>query len=156
MTPIRLAFVLCLLSPAAAFAWGATGHEYVSGVAADALPAELPAFLRGAAARDDTAVLGRELDRSKGSGDPHNHERDQGHFVALDDAGTVRGLALTELPRTREAYDTEMRKRGSTQYRQGYLPYAIVDGWQQLVTDFAYWRATRVVASNAVDAADRT
>ena len=22
----------------------------------------------------------------------------------------------------------------------GYLPYSIVDGWQQLVKDFGYWR----------------
>ncbi|HYC64998.1 MAG TPA: hypothetical protein VEC14_09725 [Reyranellaceae bacterium] len=146
---------LALFSPATALAWGATGHEYVSGIAAEALPEEIPAFLRTPASNADIAVLGRELDRSKGSGEPHDYERDQGHFIALDDAGTVRGLPLTELPETREAFDTEMRKRGSTQYRAGYLPYAIVDGFQQLVTDFAYWRAARVAAGNALDPADR-
>jgi hypothetical protein len=147
--------VLLISFPGPVLAWGATGHEIVSGVAAEALPAELPAFLRTLAAVADIAPLGRELDRSKGSGEPHDYERDNGHFIALADDGTVKGLSLASLPPTREAYDTEMRKRGSTQYRQGYLPYAIVDGWQQLVTDFAYWRAGRVAAGNALDPADR-
>ena len=25
-------------------------------------------------------------------------------------------------------------------YHAGYLPYSIVDGWEQLAKDFAYWR----------------
>ena len=31
-------------------------------------------------------------------------------------------------------------KVGSNSYVAGYLPYSIVDGWQQLAKDFAYWR----------------
>jgi hypothetical protein len=38
------------------------------------------------------------------------------------------------------SYDTALRDVGATQYKAGYLPYAIVDGWQQLKTDFAAWR----------------
>jgi hypothetical protein len=34
-----------------------------------------------------------------------------------------------------------LRAKGITQYKVGYLPYSIVDGWQQLRKDFAYWRA---------------
>ncbi len=30
---------------------------------------------------------------------------------------------------------------GSDEYKAGYFPYSIIDGWQQLVKDFAYWRA---------------
>ena len=44
---------------------------------------------------------------------------------------------------------------GSSQYKSGYLPYAIVVGWQQLAKDFAYWRASSIGAKTAVDAADR-
>ena len=154
MRRVALALLCTMFAAGHALGWGATGHELVSGVAAAALPDELPAFLRSPQAVADIAVFGREPDRAKGIGDPHDHERSQAHFLALDDAGTVRGLLLTELPPTREAYDTELRKRGTTQYRQGYLPYAIVDGWQQLVIDFALWRALSVGVTNS-DPAER-
>lgn len=137
--------------------WGATGHEFVSGVAAEALPDEIPAFALTPEAVDEIAVLGRELDRSKGSGDPHDKERDPGHFVSLDNSGRVMGLMpLDEIPSTREAYDGALRAGSAfTQYSAGYLPLAIVDGWQQLVKDFAYWRAASVGARTAIDPADR-
>lgn len=140
-----------------ALGWGATGHEIVSGVAADLLTEELPPFVRTPEAIADIAVFGRELDRSKGAGDPHDKERDAGHFVSLDDAGRVAGLvALDALPGTREAYDSALRAGvKATQYSAGYLPFAIVDGWQQLVKDFAYWRAAAVGARTALDPADR-
>jgi hypothetical protein len=138
-------------------AWGATGHEIASGIGAELLPDELPAFMRTPEAVASIAAFGRELDRSKGAGDPHDRERDAGHFVGLDDAGLVAGLvALDALPATREAYDSALRAGGkATQYSAGYLPLAIVDGWQQLVKDFAYWRAASVGARTAVDPAER-
>src|ERR1700745_4002871 len=130
----HLLTVLVLLAPGSAFGWGATGHEFASGVGAEILPEEIPAFVRQPEAIAEIAVLGRELDRSKGSGDPHDKERDPGHFVSLDDSQRVGGvLALDMLPSTREAYDTILRTRNLTQYSVGYLPYSIVDGWQQLV-----------------------
>jgi hypothetical protein len=152
---VALPIAIAPLGPA--LGWGATGHEIVSGVGAELLPDELPAFVRTPEAISDIAVLGRELDRSKGAGDPHDKERDAGHFVGLDDAGLVAGLlALDALPPTREAYDSALRAGGkATQYSAGYLPLAIVDGWQQLVKDFAYWRAASVGAHTAVDPADR-
>lgn len=152
-----LAALGIVLAPQApALAWGATGHEFVSGLAAEAFPEELPAFLRTPAAAADIAVFGRELDRSKGSGNPHDRDRDPGHYVHIDDDGLVAGaMPLEALPITREAYDTALRARGTTQYDTGYMPYAIVDGWQQLVKDFGYWRAASVGAKTAVSEADR-
>jgi hypothetical protein len=148
--------ILLLLAPGSAFGWGATGHEFVSGVGAEILPEEIPAFVRQPETVAEIAVLGRELDRSKGTGDPHDKERDPGHFVSLDDAQLVGGvLPLDMLPPTREAYDTILRTRNLTQYSTGYLPYSIVDGWQQLVKDFAYWRAASVGARTAADPAER-
>lgn len=138
-----------------ALAWGATGHEWISGIAAEQLPDEIPAFLRTPEAIAQIAVLGRELDRSKGAGQPHDAERDPGHRVGLADDGTVGGVALAGLPVTREDYDTLLRTKGSTQYKTGYLPYAIVDGWQQLRKDFAYWRADVKGAATATDPALR-
>lgn len=143
-------------APAPAHAWGATGHELVSGVGADLFPAELPGFLRIAAARRTIGELGRELDRSKGAGKTHDSERDPGHFLDLADNGAVMSaVPLNALPETRGDYDAALSAAGFDQYKAGYLPYAIVDGWQQLVKDFAYWRADSVAQANARTAADR-
>jgi hypothetical protein len=60
------------------------------------------------------------------------------------------------LPATREAYDSALRTAGTNEYRAGYLPYSIIDSWQQLAMDFAYWRADVASAKNAKNAYERT
>ena len=116
------------------WAWGATGHEWISGIAIETLPDSLPGFVRTTEAAAEIAVMGRELDRSKGSGRTHDAERDPGHWILLADDppadfGAVMGvLPLAELPPTRREYDTLLRAKGFDQYQAGYLPYAIVDG----------------------------
>ncbi len=140
---LMLTVLACAVLPASrAWAWGATGHEWVSGIAVENLPDTVPAFIRTPEAAAEIAVMGRELDRSKGSGKTHDAERDPGHYVDLADDGSVEGIVpLDKLPSTREEYDTLLRAGGKTQYKAGYLPYSIVDGFQQLRKDFAYWRA---------------
>ncbi len=123
------------------WAWGATGHRDIGELAIEALPAELPAFLRTPETAQAVGELAREPDRARGAGQPHDTDLDPGHFVDLDDAGRVNGGPLLEsLPPTREAYDGELRAAGSDATRSGYLPYSIADGYQQLAKDFAYWR----------------
>ena len=147
---------LALILAGSAQAWGTRGHEWISGLAVERLPAEVPAFLRSPAAAEDIAVLAREPDRWRASGSEHDAERDPGHYVHVDDQGLVLGaLPLSALPDSREGFDTALRAKGATQYQAGYLPYAIVDGWQQLVKDFAYWRADQAGARTAADPADR-
>jgi hypothetical protein len=139
------------------WAWGATGHEWVSGIAIETLPGSLPDFVRTTEAAAEIAVMGRELDRSKGAGKMHDAERDPGHWILLADNGWVMGvLPLAELPTTREEYDTLLRAKGFTQYQAGYLPYSIVDGWQQIRKDFAYWRAAVKGAETAATPEERT
>lgn len=151
-----LSFGLFLGTSTAALAWGATGHEWVSGIAAEKLPDTLPAFIRSPEAIAEIAVMGRELDRSKGSGKTHDAERDPGHYVDLADDGSVEGiLPLASLPATREEYDTLLRAGGKTQYKAGYLPYSIVDGFQQLRKDFAYWRALTKAIETAATPEER-
>lgn len=151
------ALLACLAGgPAPAGAWGATGHEWISGIAVEKLPDDIPGFVRSPEAVADIAAMGRELDRSKGAGRTHDAERDPGHWVSLADDGSVLGiLPLADLPETREQYDTLLRAHGFTQYKAGYLPYAIVDGWLQLRKDFAYWRAARKGVETAQLAEER-
>jgi hypothetical protein len=55
----------------------------------------------------ELALMGRELDRSKGAGETQDKERDPGHYIDLADDGKVMDiLPLDRLPPTREEYDT--------------------------------------------------
>ena len=139
-----------------AWAWGHTGHVEVSRLAVLHLPPELPAFVRSAAAARKIGEFGAEADVSKTTGvvtdvgpdgritttrTAHDAERDPGHYIDVDDAGYVLGgkVKLSELPATRQDYDTVQRQgsdpSGQTQYG-GYLPYAIIDGFQQVREGF--------------------
>ena len=64
-------------------------------------------------------------------------------------------LPLAQLPPTRREYDTLLRAKGFDQYQAGYLPYSIVDGWQQIAKDFAYWRAAVKGAETAATPEER-
>jgi hypothetical protein len=136
------AVALTLGAASQALAWGDTGHRMVGTLGAQALPPELPAFLRTPQAAADIGELAREPDRWRTSGKVHDGMRDGAHFVDVDDQGRVLGgPALAQLPATRNEYETALRAVGADATKAGWLPYAIVDGWQQLTKDFAYWRA---------------
>jgi hypothetical protein len=135
-----------------ALAWGYFGHKMIGEVAARHFPAELPEFLRTDRALDQIGFLSQEPDTSRDSGQPHDADLDPGHFLNLSDDGSVLGgPKLSALPPTREAYDTALRAVGSNEYKAGYLPYNIADGWEQLVHDFALLRAYRGALVHARD-----
>jgi hypothetical protein len=138
---VVVASVCLAAAPRPAKAWGAMGHRIIGVAAAEALPADLPAFLHSRRAVEDLGELAREPDRWRGAGRTHDTTRDPGHFVDVDDNGKVLGgPSLNALPLTRSEYDVALRAVGSDSFHAGFLPYSIVDGWQQLVVDFAYWR----------------
>jgi hypothetical protein len=142
--------------PAPAFAWGSKGHEIIGQLAGSSFPSTLPAFMRTVPAQYKIMYLGPEMDRLKGSGTAWDAENDPGHYVDLDDNGMIAGVvSLQKMPESREAYDTALRAANTDQYRQGYSPYAIVEGWQQLRDDFAYWRVDNYRATHASPASAR-
>jgi len=152
--PITAALAGLLLASTSGqvLAWGSYGHRMISGMAMELLPDDLPAFLRAEDVPYLIGELSREPDRSRDAGFTHDSERNSAHWLNLDDEGRINGgPTLAELPETREAYDTLLRAVGRTQYSAGYLPYAMVDGWQQLVKDFAYWRIAVAATENATD-----
>lgn len=151
-----LAFAGGLLAAASAWAWGATGHRMIGVVAVEALPDELPAFLRTPQAAERVGELAREPDRWKGSGRVHDSDRDPAHFINLDDRGlTEAGIPLADLPATRAEFEAATAAAHGDITRLGYLPYAMMDGWQQLVKDFAYWRVDRAGTRTSPDPAHR-
>jgi hypothetical protein len=150
-----------LASPAAA--WGTAGHRIINRTAMQNLPATLPEFLRTDAAIAEVAALGPELDRLKDSGDPRDADDDPGHYLdALDDLSIAGVARLDALPKDRQAYAIALATAHTNEYAQGYLPYSIIDGWEQVRKDFAYWRADDYLAQHAAGtdrawfAADKT
>ena len=142
---------LCFaLNPHEAGAWGASGHRYMGVDAIKALPDEVPAFLRTDKVAADMGELAREPDRWRQAGITHDEMRDPGHFVSIDDSGRVNGgPLLAGLPVTREDYESALRAAGTDSTKSGYLPYNIIDGFQQVAKDFALWRADNAGAKYA-------
>src|SRR5579859_7973425 len=93
-----------LLASCHAWSWGHTGHVEISRIAIEKLPDEIPFFVRNDLAAAAIGELGPEADESKttgvvtglsSTGSPlttrtvHDAERDPGHFVDIDDNGTI-------------------------------------------------------------------
>ena len=136
-----LAAATVLTAPAVVLGWAETGHRMIGRLAMEALPSDVPAFLRSPEAVAAVEELGREPDRWRGSGKTHDAERDPAHFIDLDDNGlTLAGVGLDKLPARRGDFEAALTGAQVDVEKSGYLPYAIVDGWQQLAKDFAYWR----------------
>lgn len=145
-----LACLLLALSSAPAFAWGGTGHRIIGELAVKNFPKQIPAFLRTPAAATRIGLLAQEPDTSRNAGEPHDADLDPGHFLDVSDDGTILGgPKLSGLPKTREDYDTALRAVGSDQYKAGFLPYNLMEGWQQLVKDFALLRRDRAARKYA-------
>ncbi|MBX9460337.1 MAG: S1/P1 Nuclease [Brevundimonas sp.] len=150
--------VAVLAAPAVVSAWGNTGHRLIGVAAVRALPEEMPAFLRTPGAAAEVGELSREPDRTKGAGQPHDRERDTAHFIDMDDQGRVmdqRGMSIDALPRLKSEYDAALTTAGLDVDDAGYLPYAIWDGYQQLVRDFATWRVLNAAEARETDPGKR-
>lgn len=156
---LALTAVVALSLPVGdAGAWGSTGHRLVGVAAMRALPDDLPAFLRTAEAAAEIGELSREPDRWKGGGRTHDRDRDTAHFIDLDDEGRAMSAAgphITALPELRSEYERALAAAGLDVDDAGYLPYALIDGYQQLVRDFGYWRVLAAAETRETDPARR-
>ena len=155
---IRAVVVLlaAAMSSSPALAWGGKGHRIIGELAVRNFPATVPSFLRTPQAVTAIGELAREPDRSRDAGQPHDSDSDPGHFVdVLEDGTVLGGPRLDALPPSRQDYDTALRAAGSTEFKAGWLPYSLMDGWQQLVKDFVMWRADVAGGKFAKNAADK-
>src|SRR5437868_7185542 len=147
---VCLLVAMISLHTTTALAWGNSAHRLVGELASHDLPSGTPQFLRTPEAARQIAEVARQPDWSQGDLNPANY------VLVGDDLKIARGPALTALPVNRERYDAALRATGSNQYAAGYLPYAIIEGWQQLVIDLAYWRADVAGARWAKAPAEQT
>jgi hypothetical protein len=153
--PFFLTLVLCCVLGTNALGWENTGHVLIAEAGALGFPASLPSFVRTPAAVSMIADLSNEADLVKFVGNPHDGDRNPAHYVDIGDDGTIDGISLDAMPATRRAYDTALRQAGADQYGTGFLPYSLMDGWQQLVKDFGYWRVDAVGERRARTLRDR-
>ena len=137
------AAIAVLAAPAAGWSWGSTGHRIIGVAAAERFPVTLPAFVRSRQGIEDIGELSREPDRWKGSvGRLHDEMREPYHFIDYDDEGKVLGgPQIDAMPQKFSEYEAAIHAAGHDLGKAGFLYYALVDARQQLVKDFAYWRA---------------
>ena len=143
-TAILIAGVL-LVGQIPAFGWGPDGHTYVNQVAAEKIPASMPAFLRTNAATARIAYLGPEPDRWRGKAEyALNNAQSPDHFIYLE---RIKGLG--DLPRGRyEFYELLYAKRASAKSSPddylpenvGLQPYITMEIFERLRAAFREYR----------------
>ena len=127
-------------------AWGLKGHTMIGQAAMAHLPADVPAFLRSDDAKNEIIYLQAEEDRLKIGTDMDrawSREWSTDHYLDVDDNSMIGGvLSLTALPETRDSYIKALwsAAKPTDPYSVGFLPYAILEGYEQVRADFALWR----------------
>ncbi len=117
-------------------AWGEEGHRYISRVAAEHMPDDMPAFFRGAAVR--LSFLGPEPDRWRDSKELYkalSEVNGPDHFIDIDKPENFEAL-----PNDRYLYADWLRAKGKDPKDIGFLPYSILEGYQKIQVLFRMWR----------------
>jgi TonB family protein len=136
----RSSFALLLLpfiAVPASFAWGNDGHKMINRLAAQNLPADLPAFMHTPEAIAEIEYLGPEPDRWRSRAEPElSAEQAPDHFIDLELADVIGNL-----PRNRYEYIADLYAAGLTHPklaaqlqpdRVGFQPYITEEVWERL------------------------
>jgi hypothetical protein len=149
----RLAVASTLISVLAtqpAWAWGSDGHRYISRLAIQYLPSDVPAFLRNGNALDTVEYLGPEPDRWRNRAeDELSQTQAPDHFIDLEWADLIGPL-----PKKRYDFARAIEKIPEpdkptimlTPEKVGMQPWQVEEVWQRLKVDFREYR--RLVAAN--------
>lgn len=124
-----VSLLCCLMAqPRAARAWGNEGHRMINRLAAGALPADVPAFLRSGAALDEIEYLGPEPDRWRSPAEPElNAAQAPEHFLDLELAD-----ALGPLPHRRLDFEAKVFAAGERPEKIGLQPWQTTEVWERL------------------------
>jgi hypothetical protein len=133
-----LVSLLALASVAApAPRWGVEGHEMAARAAVAVLPAQMPAFFRGAG--EQLVYLDPEPDRWRNRDMPEmDNAFSYDHYIDLENVPP----AALEAPH-RFAYLNLLHQAGLERPERdgGFLPFRTVELYQRLVTEWRLWRA---------------
>lgn len=151
-----LGAMLAVVTPG--LAWSNRGHRMVNLVAAQALPADMPAFIRTPQAIQEISYLGPEPDRWRPETAPDlSRAAGPDHFFRYE-----AGVAVSPLPRRRYDYLRrldELRKQNPAQASHltpqytGTLPWQAEEIYERLVSAFIDYRLVQgeIPASMGVD-----
>jgi TonB family protein len=129
--------LLCLLAVPSSFGWGSKGHTMINRLAAESLPADVPAFLRTPEAIDEIAYLGPEPDRWRSRAEPELvAAQAPDHFIDIEFADLIGPL-----PRQRYQYIAALyayaaahpdRAADVLPEKVGFQPYVVSEVWERL------------------------
>lgn len=137
-----LALIALLLAPLPAKAWGEYGHRISGQVAAQNVPAGMPAFFRGAV--DQLTYLNPEPDRWRDSIESNldpalNWTKAPEHYIDAERLALMK-VGMLELP-ARDAFLMKAHEVKLQARDIGLLPYEILERFQNLRVEFRLWRA---------------
>ena len=129
--------LLSLLAVPSSFGWGSKGHTMINRLAAENLPADMPAFLRSADAINEIAYLGPEPDRWRSRAEPELvAAQAPDHFIDIELADLIGPLprqryqfiaALYAYAAAHPEMAQEMRPE-----KVGFQPYITNEVWERL------------------------
>ena len=153
---LRTAALLALLPALAApacFAWGPDGHRMINRIAAETLPADVPAFLTTPAALDEIEYLGPEPDRWRSPAEPElNAVQAPDHFIDLENADVIGPLPrrryefIEDLCRYRVAHPDQAALE--TPEKVGMQPWETEEVWERLKSGFRDYREAKAKGSD--------
>jgi hypothetical protein len=145
--------LLPLLAAPPLFGWGEAGHRMINRLAAEGLPADMPAFLKTPEAINEIEYLGPEPDRWRSLAEPElNAAQAPDHFIDLEYADI-----LGTLPRRRYEYIAALTAAEITHpdkaavlqpEKVGFQPYITSEVWERLK---AAMRAYRDLSAKHAD-----
>ena len=143
--------LFALLATQPAWGWGSDGHHIINRLAAQYLPADVPAFMRNGNGLDVIEYLGPEPDRWRNKAEAElEATQAPDHFIDLEYSDLI-----SPLPRKRydaiRAMTTAQAKHPElpgvfTPEKMGQQPWQVEEVWQRLKVDFREYR--KLVATN--------
>ena len=136
-------------------AWDYEGHRLVNQIALASLPADFPAFALTPEAKERVAFLAGEPDRWRNTTDPTlNHFNGPDHYIDLEQLDDY-GIEASHLPEFRYDFVAQLalaraahpdkfpaidaaKDRDHTRQLVGFLPWAIVENFDKLKSEFSY------------------
>jgi TonB family protein len=137
--------LLSLVAVPACFGWGSKGHTIINRLAAENLPADLPAFMRTPEAVNEIAYLGPEPDRWRSRAEPELvAAQAPDHFIDIEYADLIGTL-----PRQRYQYIAALyafiaahpdRAADLRPEKVGFQPYIASEVWERLKSSMRDYR----------------
>lgn len=142
---VAVAALLPLIAVPPSFGWGSEGHRMINRLAAQSLPADVPAFLHTKAAIDEIEYLGPEPDRWRSPAEPElSAAQAPDHFIDLELADVINPLPRRRYDFIAAAYAAALthpaQARDLQPTRIGFQPYITNEVWERLKASMRDYR----------------